>query len=114
MAGDSTLVAELGRELERASTRLQTILGHLAHPHADELETLCGATPIALAIGDLVVAWLWLKQVRAVEGRDDDFSTGKRAAASFFFRYVLQASLALAAAQEGGSAPHARLTASDF
>ena len=114
MAGDSTLVADLGRELAGASTRLETILGHLAHPHADELETLCAATPMALAIGDLVVAWLWLKQVRAVEGRDDDFSTGKRAAASFFFRYVLQPSLALAASQKGSGAPHARLTASDF
>jgi butyryl-CoA dehydrogenase len=111
---NSCLATELALELARATVRLESTFGTRTHPGADELEALASATPLALALGDLVVAWLWLRQVRAVEGREDDFSTGKRAAASFFFRYILQPSLALAAAQEGSGAPHARLTACDF
>lgn len=113
-AGDSQLAAELGAELRLARARLEAVFSRLADPHGDDLEALSQATPIALALGDLVVAWLWLKQVRAVERRVDDFSTGKRAAASCFFRYVLAPSIALAATLDGGGAPHARLTASDF
>jgi hypothetical protein len=112
--GDSQLATELGAELRHARARLEAVLTRLADPRGDELEALSQATPIALALGDLVVAWLWLKQVRAVERRVDDFSTGKRAAASYFFRYVLAPSIALASTLDGGGAPHARLTASDF
>jgi butyryl-CoA dehydrogenase len=112
--GDSQLVAELGAELRQARARLEAIFSRIADPLGDDLEALSHATPMALALGDLVVAWLWLKQVRAIEQRTDDFSTGKRAAASFFFRYVLAPSLTLAGALEGSGAPHARLTMADF
>ncbi len=41
------------------------------------------------AVGHVVVAWMWLEQVLAAAGRDDDLAAGKRAAARFFFRYEL-------------------------
>ncbi len=41
------------------------------------------------AVGHVVVAWLWLEQALAAEGRTGDFYDGKRAAARYFFRYEL-------------------------
>ena len=111
---DSELAAELSADLAHASKSLEQVCQRLAGPKADERETLANATPLSLALGDLVVAWLWLKQVRVVDRRTDEFSTGKRAAASFFNRYVLLPSIALAVTLERAGAPHARLTPSEF
>jgi hypothetical protein len=36
-----------------------------------------------------VVAWIWLEQLLAAEGRTGDFYDGKRQAAQYFFRYEL-------------------------
>lgn len=41
------------------------------------------------AFGHIVIAWMWLEQVIAAEGGDGDFYDGKRAAATYFFRYEL-------------------------
>jgi hypothetical protein len=41
------------------------------------------------AFGHIAVAWMWLQQVMACEGRSGDFYDGKRQAARFFFRYEL-------------------------
>ena len=41
------------------------------------------------AFGHVVVAWMWLEQFVAAEGRSGDFYDGKRQAARYFFRYEL-------------------------
>jgi hypothetical protein len=41
------------------------------------------------AFGHIVVAWMWLEQVLAAQGRSGDFYDGKRQAARYFFRYEL-------------------------
>ena len=41
------------------------------------------------AVGHVVVAWIWLEQLLAAEGREGDFYAGKRQAAAYFFRYEL-------------------------
>jgi alkylation response protein AidB-like acyl-CoA dehydrogenase len=41
------------------------------------------------AFGHIVVAWIWLEQLLAVNGRTGDFYDGKRQAAQYFFRYEL-------------------------
>jgi alkylation response protein AidB-like acyl-CoA dehydrogenase len=41
------------------------------------------------AFGHIVLAWMWLEQVVAAEGRSGDFYDGKRQAARYFFRYEL-------------------------
>ena len=41
------------------------------------------------ATGHLVIAWMWLEQMRAAHDRTGDFYDGKRQAGSYFFRYEL-------------------------
>ncbi|CAM3372164.1 acyl-CoA dehydrogenase [Mycobacterium intermedium] len=41
------------------------------------------------AFGHIVVAWIWLQQVLAAQGRDGDFYDGKRQAARYFYGYEL-------------------------
>ncbi len=50
---------------------------------------LANATPYLEAAGHVVVAWIWLEQLLATEGRDGAFYDGKRAAARYFFRWEL-------------------------
>ncbi len=52
-------------------------------------EALANATPYLQAFGHTVLAWIWLDVVLALEGRDDDFAQGKRAAQRYFFAYEL-------------------------
>ncbi|MGE2715873.1 acyl-CoA dehydrogenase [Mycolicibacterium litorale] len=41
------------------------------------------------AFGHVMIAWMWLEQVVAADGRSGDFYEGKRQAAQFFYRYEL-------------------------
>ena len=41
------------------------------------------------AVGHLVIAWLWLEQEIAADGKDEAFYAGKRLAAEFFFIHEL-------------------------
>jgi hypothetical protein len=41
------------------------------------------------AFGHIVVAWMWLEQFVAAEGRSGGFYDGKRQAARYFFLYEL-------------------------
>ena len=50
---------------------------------------LANATPYLQAFGHTVLAWIWLDVALALEGRDDDFARGKRAAQRYFFAYEL-------------------------
>jgi butyryl-CoA dehydrogenase len=52
-------------------------------------EALANATPYLQAFGHTVLAWLWLDLALAVDGRDDAFAQGKRAALRYFYAYEL-------------------------
>jgi butyryl-CoA dehydrogenase len=55
-----------------------------------DVETALANSSIYLeAVGHVVVAWIWLEQLLAAEGREGDFYAGKRQAAQYFFRYEL-------------------------
>lgn len=41
------------------------------------------------AVGHAVVAWMWLEQLLAAEGKAGDFYDGERAAVRYFFRWEL-------------------------
>jgi butyryl-CoA dehydrogenase len=51
--------------------------------------SLANATPYLEAVGHVVVAWMWLEQVRVAEGKTGDFYEGKRRAAQYFFQWEL-------------------------
>jgi hypothetical protein len=55
----------------------------------DAVSALVNASEYLDAAGDLVVAWLLLDQVLAVEGRTDPFAESKRLTTRFFFLHVL-------------------------
>ncbi len=53
-------------------------------------EALANATPYLQAFGHVVLAWIWLDVVLAVEQRPDHgLAPGKRAAMRYFFAYEL-------------------------
>ena len=41
------------------------------------------------AVGHTVIAWMWLEQLTAVDGKDGDFYDGKRHAARYFYTHEL-------------------------
>ncbi|WP_354699337.1 3-methylmercaptopropionyl-CoA dehydrogenase [Paraconexibacter sp. AEG42_29] len=74
------LAASLARLLEVTGT----IWGQ-----PDVEAALANATAYLEAAGHIVVAWIWLEQLLAVDGRDGAFYDGKRQAAAYFLRYEL-------------------------
>ena len=57
---------------------------------AGDIESAMANSALYLeAFGHIVIAWIWLEQLLAAEGRAGDFYDGKRQAARFFFRYEL-------------------------
>ena len=106
--GGAALV-ELGKEFAQTVARARECGGDTAG-YATELDTvwhrLIAVTTEMFASGDveaamansalfleafghIVIAWIWLDQLCAAEGKIGDFYDGKRAAARFFFRYEL-------------------------
>lgn len=55
----------------------------------DPAVALANSTAYLDAMGHIVIAWMWLEQLTAVEGKTGDFYDGKRAAARYFFVYEL-------------------------
>lgn len=78
---------------------LATCLDSFWHRMVTVTATMLGAgdTEVALSnsviylevLGHIVVAWMWLEQLRIAHGRTGDFYDGKRQAARYFFRYEL-------------------------
>ncbi len=85
-AGGET--AELAAELDATWQRLvEVTTGMFA---SGDIEAAMANSVVFLeAFGHLVVAWIWLEQLVAVNGRSGDFYDGKRQAARYFFRYEL-------------------------
>ncbi len=82
--------AELGGQLKGARDRLLQVTGLLwADGPAGAEVALANATTYLEAAGHVVVAWMWLEQVLAADGKAGAFYDGKRQAARFFFRSEL-------------------------
>nr|WP_204343158.1 acyl-CoA dehydrogenase [Micromonospora terminaliae] len=86
--------AELAGRLGAAVDRIAVATRRL-HGAGDPEVTLANASLYLEAVGHVVIAWMWLEQLLAVEalgspdGPDADFLAGKRQAARYFFRYEL-------------------------
>lgn len=78
------LAATLGASWDRL---LEVTAGMFAS--GDVEAALANSVVYLEAFGHVVVAWMWLEQFIAADGRDGDFYDGKRQAARFFFRYEL-------------------------
>ncbi len=80
--------AELGAQLEVLVERLPATTLRL-HTAGDLEVSLANATVYLEAVGHVVLAWIWLEQFLATQGRTGDFYDGKRQAARWFFRWEL-------------------------
>ncbi len=80
--------ADYARELEAALHAIRDVTGVL-HAAPDPVLTLANASAYLEAFGHMVIAWIWLEQWLAADGRDGDFREGKRQACRFFFRWEL-------------------------
>lgn len=56
---------------------------------ADPELALANATKHADALGNIVVAWMWLEQLIVCEGKDGSFYEGKRIAGRYFLHHML-------------------------
>ncbi len=81
-------LAPLGAALQASVDRVVATTATLWAPGDPEV-ALANASLYLEAVGHVVVAWLWLEQALAAQGRAGDFYDGKRAAAQYFFRYEL-------------------------
>jgi len=80
--------ADLGALLQAAVQRTTEVTARLWST-GDPEPALANATLYLEAVGHVVLAWVWLEQLLAAEGRTGDFYEGKRHAARYFFRYEL-------------------------
>jgi alkylation response protein AidB-like acyl-CoA dehydrogenase len=79
---------EYGAQLDAAWQRLAEVTAGLFA--SGDLEAAMANSAVYLeAFGHIVIAWIWLEQLLAAEGKDGDFYEGKRQAARFFYRYEL-------------------------
>jgi alkylation response protein AidB-like acyl-CoA dehydrogenase len=80
--------AELGARLDASWQRLVGVT--TAMFGSGDLDAALANSVVYLeAFGHIVVAWMWLEQLLAANGRTGDFYDGKRQAARYFFRYEL-------------------------
>jgi alkylation response protein AidB-like acyl-CoA dehydrogenase len=80
--------AELAAQLDASWQRLVAVTTGMFG--SGDVEAALANSAIYLeAFGHIVVAWIWLEQLLAANGRDGDFYDGKRQAAQYFFRYEL-------------------------
>lgn len=81
-------LAGFAAELDAVSRRLTAVT--TAMFSSGDIEAAMANSAIYLeAFGHLVIAWMWLEQLLAADGKTGDFYDGKRQAARYFFRYEL-------------------------
>ncbi|SCG49596.1 acyl-CoA dehydrogenase [Micromonospora halophytica] len=82
------LAARLGTAVDRIAATTRRLWGS-----GDPALALANASVYLEAVGHVVVAWMWLEQLLAIDaapaGVDADFYAGKRQAARYFFRHEL-------------------------
>ena len=76
--------AEIRRWMERAFSATRALWAG-----SDPGLALANATRHADALGHVVVAWMWLEQLIACDGRDAPFYEGKRVAGRYFIGHML-------------------------
>jgi hypothetical protein len=80
--------AQLAGQLDAAWQRLVSVTTTMFG--SGDIEAAMANSAVYLeAFGHIVIAWIWLEQVIAADGRSGDFYDGKRQAAQYFFRYEL-------------------------
>ena len=80
--------SDLATQLDSAWKRLVSVTGTMFA--SGDIEAAMANSSIYLeAFGHIVVAWIWLEQLLATQGREGDFYDGKRQAAQYFFAYEL-------------------------
>jgi alkylation response protein AidB-like acyl-CoA dehydrogenase len=81
-------LADLAGQLQESSERIAKTTA--AVWSAGDLEvSLANASVYLEAVGHVVLAWIWLEQLLAADGRTGDFYDGKRQAGRYFFRWEL-------------------------
>ena len=75
-------------QLDAACDRLVATTAKL-WADADPTVALANATTYLDAAGHLVIAWIWLEQAIAADGKEGAFYDGKRLAARYFFTFEL-------------------------
>ena len=80
--------AELAGQLDAAWQRIVAVTTAMFES-GDVEAALANSVVYLEAFGHIVVAWIWLEQLLACNGRSGDFYHGKRQAARYFFRYEL-------------------------
>ncbi|MEV0849886.1 acyl-CoA dehydrogenase [Streptomyces sp. NPDC049954] len=79
-----------GARLVDAADRVARVTAAL-WADGDPDTALANASVYLEAVGHVVIAWMWVEQLLAADGRTGDFYAGKRAAARYFFRHELPA-----------------------
>lgn len=87
-ASDSETAAPYAAELRKSVEQLVSVTAQVWSA-GDPAVSLANATAYLEATGHIVLAWIWLEQLLASDGKSGDFYDGKRAAAQYFFRYEL-------------------------
>jgi alkylation response protein AidB-like acyl-CoA dehydrogenase len=80
--------AELGAQLDASWQRLVAVTAAM-FGSGDAEAAMANSVVYLEAFGHVVLAWMWLEQFIATDGRSGDFYDGKRQAARYFFRYEL-------------------------
>jgi len=81
-------LARLGAQLQTALDRVVATTQRL-WSSGDVEVALANSSVYLEAVGHVVVAWIWLEQLLACDGRVGDFYDGKRQAGRYFFRWEL-------------------------
>jgi butyryl-CoA dehydrogenase len=79
---------DLARALQASLDRLVEVTATL-NAVSDRSLRLANASLYLEAVGDVVLAWIWLEQYLATGDHDDALRRGKRETARYFFRYDL-------------------------
>ncbi len=85
---DSGLITACADQLDVQVNRLSAVTRELVAQDLASQRT-SHAWLYADAFGHVVVAWIWLEQLLACDGKTDSFYNGKRAAAEYFYKYEL-------------------------
>jgi hypothetical protein len=93
-------VVAVGRLAERLGVAAGNLSGYAARGQTrtftarlwsadDTAVSLANSSVYLEAVGHTVIAWMWLEQLTAVDGKDGDFYDGKRHAARYFYTHEL-------------------------
>ena len=81
-------LAEPAAQLKTAWQRVTAVTASM-FGSGDVEAALANSVVYLEAFGHVVIAWMWLEQLRAAHGHGGDFYDGKRQAARYFFNYEL-------------------------